>query len=126
MKLALIVAAGGAMGAVGRYYVGVAAAALMGIGYPWGTLTVNVLGSFTAGVLVEFMALVWHGTPELQALLIVGFLGGFTTFSAFSVETILMMERGDIGAAVIYALVTVALSVGAMAAGLHATRGVLT
>jgi len=126
MKLALIVATGGALGAVGRYYVGVAAAALIGAGYPWGTLTVNVLGCFTAGVLIETMALVWHGTTELQALLIVGFLGGFTTFSAFSVETILMMERGDIGAAVLYVLVTVALSVGAMAAGLHAMRGVLT
>jgi len=126
MKLALIVAAGGAVGAFGRYYVGVAAAALLGMGFPWGTLAVNVLGCFAAGVLVEGMALAWHGTPELRGFLIVGILGGFTTFSAFSIETMLMIERGAWGQAGLYALGSAVLTVAAIAAGLHLTRGLLT
>ena len=79
-------AAGGALGASARYLLGRASGRLFGFGFPWGTLTVNVLGCFLMGVLIEAMALRWPVHNELRAFLTVGVLGGFTTFSAFSAD----------------------------------------
>ena len=83
MKLVLLVAAGGAIGAVGRYLVGVGAVRLLGFGFPWGTLIVNVLGSLLMGLLIEFIALRLSASNEVRTFLATGVLGSFTTFSAF-------------------------------------------
>ena len=125
MKLLLAIAIGGAAGALGRHFVGVAASAWLGHGYPWGTLVVNILGSFAMGVLIEFMALSWSPSPELRALLTVGFLGAFTTFSTFSLDAATLYERGAQMSAALYVLASVALSIAGLFAGMRIMRAVL-
>ncbi len=121
----LAVAAGGAFGAVARYLVMVQVGHWLGTGFPFATLTVNVVGSFILGVLVELMALAWSPTPELRALVVVGVLGAFTTFSTFSMDVVLHMERGEIGLALTYVVASVVLCVVAFFAGLHLVRAAL-
>jgi len=127
MQLQLIaaVAAGGALGAVGRHLVAAQVTAWTGIGFPFGTLTVNVLGSFAMGLLVELGALAWSPSPELRAFIAVGFLGAFTTFSTFSMETVLLYERGALALCALYVAVSVVLSVGAFFAALALVRAAL-
>lgn len=125
MKTLLFVAIGGAVGASGRYAVGMLATHFAPSGYPWGTFAVNVAGSFALGVLAALMALTWSPSPELRAFLVVGLLGGFTTFSAFSLDVVLLAERGRLGLAAIYLVGTVIMSVGGLFAGLRLTRMVL-
>ena len=122
MQMILAVAAGGALGAVGRYVVAAQALRLMGPNFPWGTLTVNVVGSLVMGILVELMALRINLSPEMRAFLVVGVLGGFTTFSAFSLDVSLLLERNMLGQAFLYAVASVILSVGALFVGLALTR----
>ncbi|UPT61053.1 MAG: fluoride efflux transporter CrcB [Hyphomonadaceae bacterium JAD_PAG50586_4] len=105
----LLVALGGALGSVARYGVGFAAARWFGLGFPWGTLTVNVIGGLAMGVLA---ARVGPGQEDLRLLLGVGILGGFTTFSAFSLETVRLMEQGP-APAMLYVLASLIVSVGA-------------
>lgn len=125
MKMILAIAAGGALGAVGRYLVMIQAGHWFGTGFPFGTLAVNVIGSFALGVLAELMALAWSPPQELRALLVVGVLGAFTTFSTFSLDVALQVERGTLGISALYILVSVVASIGALFAGLHAVRAVL-
>jgi CrcB protein len=122
MKTMLFVAAGGALGASARYLVGVASGRLIGFGFPWGTLTVNVLGCFLMGLLIEVMALRWTVGNELRAFLTVGVLGGFTTFSAFSADFALLYERDAYVSAGLYLLASVGLSIAALFAGLAIVR----
>lgn len=117
------VALGGAIGACGRYLTGVAAVRLMGHGYPWGTLAVNVIGSFAMGVLVVVLA--QFNATRFAPLLMTGILGGFTTFSAFSLDAAALFERGQYGMAGAYVVGSVVLSLGAIALGLVVARGVL-
>ena len=130
MMTVLAVAAGGAIGAAGRYVLAGWAerllSAWLGGGIPYGTLAVNVIGSFLLGVLVELLALSLSVSPELRGLLVVGVLGGFTTFSAFSLDTVLLLERGELGRAALYVLLSVCLSVGGLFAGLRLMRLVLS
>lgn len=130
MMTVLAVAAGGAIGAAGRYALTGWAerllSAWLGGGVPYGTLAVNVIGSFLLGVLVELLALGISVSPELRALLVIGVLGGFTTFSAFSMDTVLLLERGELGRAALYVLLSVGLSVGGLFAGLRLMRLVLS
>ena len=121
----LAVAAGGAFGAVARYLVMVQVGHWLGTGFPFATLTVNVVGSFILGALVELMALAWSPTPELRPLVVVGVLGAFTTFSTFSMDVVLRMERGEIGLALTYVVASVVLCVVAFFAGLHLVRAAL-
>ncbi len=121
----LAVGAGGALGAMARYAVSAQALHMMGPNFPWGTLFVNVLGSFLIGVLVEALALKINITPELRLLLVTGFLGGFTTFSAFSLDAVNMAQRGDLSNAAVYVVASVTLSIGALIVGLVLTRWVL-
>jgi len=125
MSMLVAVALGGGLGALGRYGLGIGALALFGPGYPVGTLAVNVLGGFTMGIIVETGALKLSYGPELRAFLTVGLLGGFTTFSAFSLETALMIERGQWGLAFGYGAASVLLSVGALFAGMALVRAVV-
>ncbi|MGC9418993.1 MAG: fluoride efflux transporter CrcB [Rhodovulum sp.] len=117
------VALGGAIGAVGRYLTGVATIRLIGPGFPWGTLTVNILGSFLMGVLVVVLAK--KGGTHLAPFFMTGLLGGFTTFSAFSLDAMTIYERGQAGLAGAYVLASVLLSLVAIAAGLWVARGLL-
>lgn len=125
MKLVLAIALGGAVGAVGRHYVSVAMTLLMGHGFPWGTIMVNVAGSFLMGVLIETMALVWSPSVEMQALLTVGVLGAFTTFSTFSLDVATLYERGASLQLASYVVASVAVSIFALFAGLRLMRLVL-
>jgi fluoride exporter len=119
----LLVMLGGAIGAGARHLAGRAALAAWGPGYPWGTLIVNLSGGLLMGVLAGTLARIGEGGDHWRLLLGVGVLGGFTTFSAFSLETMVMLERGDWLPALGYILASVAGSVAALAIGLGMTRG---
>lgn len=120
----LYVALGGAIGASLRYLSGVVVLRLLGqIGFPVAVLSVNVIGSCLMGVFVVFAA--QRGLTHWAPFVMTGLLGGFTTFSAFSLETVTLIERGDIGLALLYVVLSVGLSVGGLALGLMAARGVL-
>jgi CrcB protein len=125
MKLILAIAAGGAFGAVSRHYFAAQVSHWLGSGFPWGILTANILGSFLMGVLVETMALAWSPPAELRAFLIVGGLGAFTTFSTFSMDVVLLFERGQTLGAAIYIVSSVSIAVLALVGGMHLMRVVL-
>ncbi len=118
MMHVLLVALGGAVGSLARYGVGVAVARAFGLAFPWGTLIVNVAGGIAMGVLA---ARVGPEDVQLRLLLGVGVLGGFTTFSAFSLETVRLMEHQP-GLAALYVAASLVLSVGACWAGLMLGR----
>lgn len=122
MKGIFLVALGGAIGASGRHLMGIAMLRLMGSGFPWGTLTVNVVGSFAMGAIIELMALKLQVSNEFRLFLATGILGGFTTFSAFSLEVALMIERKQMLVAGAYAGVSVVVSIMALFAGLSTIR----
>jgi len=113
MYMTLSVALGGAIGAVSRYWISGFVCEAVGGAFPWATLTVNVLGCSILGVLIQLMALVWSPSEHLRVFLTVGLLGALTTFSAFSLEAVLMLERGDWLIAMLYILFSAALCVGA-------------
>jgi fluoride exporter len=125
MPMILWVALGGAIGSAARYSVNVACARFCGTAFPWGTLTVNIAGSFLMGVLISAMALKFNTSQEMRAFLTTGILGGFTTFSAFSMDFAVLAERGETVAALAYMTLTVAASLAAIFAGLWLTRTVL-
>jgi CrcB protein len=122
----LYVALGGAIGAVLRYQVGRAMTHWLGpnvvTAFPWATLTVNVLGSFAMGLLAGYFARYGQGGEQARLLLGVGLLGGFTTFSAFSLEMMLLVERGQAAQGFIYAAVSVLAGLSALYAGLIMMR----
>lgn len=118
----LIVAAGGAIGASMRHLVGMAALRWAGPAFPWGTLTVNLAGSFLMGVLIELLARKAGVSPEVRLFAATGVLGGFTTFSAFSLDVVVLWERGALLAAAGYTLVSVVGAVAALFAGLAIVR----
>jgi fluoride exporter len=121
----LIVAVGGAVGSVCRFLTGVFVTRLAGPAFPWGTLTVNVVGSFAIGFLAELVARKLNASMEMRLLIVVGFLGGFTTFSSFSLDTIALIERGATAAALSYVLASVVISLLATFGGLAFGRAVL-
>ena len=127
MTRLLLVALGGAIGATARYGLGVAVARLApNAAWPWGTFAVNAIGGLLMGLLAGWLALRAGANREaVQLFAAVGVLGGFTTFSAFSLETVLMIERRDYAMAGGYALASVLLSVAALFAGLILMRRVL-
>jgi CrcB protein len=118
MMQAVLVALGGAAGALARYGVGLLAARLFGVGFPWGTLAVNILGGLAMGVLA---VRVGPEQEQLRLALGVGVLGGFTTFSTFSLETVRIMEHHP-SMAGIYVAASLALSVGGCWAGMALGR----
>ncbi|MET4102332.1 CrcB protein [Roseovarius sp. MBR-78] len=120
MMMVFQVAVGGALGAVLRLGVTLGMARVAGPGFPMGVLAVNVLGSFLIGVLAVLSF--QRGFDHLNPLLITGVLGGFTTFSTFSLEALTLMERGALGAALAYVGLSVGLSLGAVALGAWSVR----
>ena len=117
----LLIALGGAVGSVFRYVVGGAVQRTSDSGFPLGTMFVNVSGCFLIGVLVrQFLNM--QLSPELRALLIVGFCGGFTTFSTFSAETLGLVEGGEYGRAAGYVVLSVTLCLAATLAGMTTMR----
>ncbi|MEQ9695245.1 fluoride efflux transporter CrcB [Shimia sp. SDUM112013] len=116
------VALGGAAGASLRYLMGLGILRLVGHGFPVAVLSANILGSFLMGVFVVVAA--HRGLTHLSPLVMTGFLGGFTTFSSFSLEAVNLFEKGQVGAAAGYVTLSVAGSVGALLLGIWVTRGI--
>lgn len=124
MNAFLMVGAGGALGAMGRYGVGVLVGRMGVTGFPFATMIVNIVGSLAMGLLVGLLAKLlptWQN--EARLFVAVGLLGGFTTFSAFSLDAIVLMERGQMGQALVYIAVSVVFSILALFAGLLIMRG---
>ena len=122
MKTFLVVFLGAGVGGALRHGVNILTLRLTGEAVAYGTLFVNVAGSLLMGVLIEYLALKGHLAEPWRLLLTTGVLGGFTTFSAFSLDAALIYERGQWMLAAGYVLATVALSVGALFAGLFLVR----
>ncbi|MBU0859700.1 MAG: fluoride efflux transporter CrcB [Alphaproteobacteria bacterium] len=118
MQTILAIAAGGALGAVLRHGVN----SLFAGPFPWGIMLCNVAGSFAMGVLIALFANVWDVPPAVKAFMTVGLLGGFTTFSTFSMDAVLLWERGAIAQAAFYTLGSVTLSIAGLVAGLMMVR----
>jgi CrcB protein len=120
----LYVAAGGAIGAVLRYALGDLLTRMIGHGFPWGTLMINILGSFLMGAVVAS----WSKMPSLPQegylFLAVGILGGFTTFSAFSLETVRLWEQGNAAACFIYVMSSVLVSILALICAMWWVRSI--
>jgi CrcB protein len=124
MQSYLLVFLGAGIGGALRHGVNVSAARFFGAGFPWGTLGVNVIGGVAMGVLAGWLALrageTW--TQSARLILATGILGGFTTFSAFSLDAVVLWQRGDAGAAIAYVLASVVLSIAGLLAGLFVVR----
>jgi len=123
MRLLLLAAAGGALGAGARHMVNVAFGRLLGPSFPWQTIFVNVVGSLAMGLLIASLALRFSGSIDTRTFLTTGVLGGFTTFSAFSLDFANLVERGNWGLALGYAGGSVVLSITALFVGLWIGRG---
>ncbi|MBY9064406.1 fluoride efflux transporter CrcB [Sphingomonas yunnanensis] len=121
MNSLFLVMAGGAVGTAGRYLTGRAMTAALGPDWPWGTLTVNLVGGLLMGLLVGALART-GGSDQWRLLLGVGVLGGFTTFSAFALDAATMIERGAALGALGYVLVSVVGAIAAVFAGLALVR----
>jgi CrcB protein len=121
MPSLILVMLGGAIGAGARHLVGAAFLVRLGPGFPWGTLAVNLAGGLAMGLLAGWLSRA-GGTEQARLFLGVGILGGFTTFSAFSLETWLLIERGQPGPAAAYVLASVIGSLALLLAGLFVTR----
>ncbi|BDI60393.1 fluoride efflux transporter CrcB [Qipengyuania nanhaisediminis] len=121
----LAVALGGAAGAVLRYHAGLAAARIAGpaSAFPWGTLAVNVIGSIAMGALMGWLARHGEGHETLRLALGVGLLGGFTTFSAFSAELVVMLQRGQVLVAVGYGAISIAAGMAGLLIAFAALEG---
>jgi CrcB protein len=118
----LQVALGGAIGASMRYMTNMTAIRIMGTNFPWGTMTVNIVGSFAMGVL--FVVLEAKDTTRLSPFLLTGVLGGFTTFSAFSLDAIALIEEGRLAMAGLYVAGSFGLSLLAIIVGIALARGI--
>lgn len=118
----IAIALGGALGAISRYLVVGLVTDYMGKSFPFGTMTVNITGSFFIGMLYVLVVQKLHLAPELKAILVVGFLGSFTTFSTFSLETFSLIEKGHFTQAGIYLVSSVVLGLLAVWAGITAGK----
>jgi len=124
MNMVFAIAVGGAIGAVTRHGVNIGASHFLGAGFPWGTLIVNILGSFIMGALIAAFAHIGQPSQEIKAFLTVGLLGAMTTFSTFSLDTITLFERGEMTAMAAYLFSSVFLSIMGLLAGLFLVRTV--
>lgn len=125
MYMVLAIASGGAIGAVLRHFVGSAILHFGGSSFPWGTLSVNVLGSFIMGSLIAYFAHTGNPSPEVRGFLTVGLLGAFTTFSTFSLDVATLWERGASLAAMGYIMASIIVSIMALFAGMAIIRQII-
>ena len=124
MTAYLLVFLGGGIGAALRHGTNLLGARLLGIQFPFGTLTVNIVGSLLMGLLAGYFAFRGEASQHLRLFLTTGILGGYTTFSAFSLDAVLLWERHQPGLAALYVLASVVLSIAALMAGLMLVRHV--
>ncbi|XUY28092.1 fluoride efflux transporter CrcB [Agrobacterium sp. rho-8.1] len=117
-----LVAAGGAIGSIARYLVGVWSVRLAGPNFPWGTITVNIVGAFLIGLMVEVVARRFDASAEMRVFIVTGVIGGFTTWSSFTLDAVTLFERGDMGQAALYLAGSLTLSFAAIFAGLALGR----
>jgi CrcB protein len=125
MLATVLVFIGGGIGSILRHGVNQAAARLLGSGFPYGTLTVNIVGSFIMGVLAGYFAFKSEASQPWRLLLTTGILGGFTTFSTFSLDVALLYERRDLGMAVLYVVASVGVALAGLFAGLFIIRNLI-
>ena len=118
----LIVFLGGGIGAALRHGVNLNVARLLGTGFPSATLLINITGSLVMGLAAGYFAFKGDASQHWRLFLTTGILGGYTTFSAFSLDAALLYERGELGAAALYVLLSVAVSIGGLFAGLAIVR----
>ena len=121
MGVVLAVGVGGGLGALARYYIA-GWVQPAGVAFNWGILVVNITGGLLMGLIVEASALRLNLSPELRSFLTVGILGGYTTFSTFSLDSALLLQKGQYGLAAAYVLGSVVLSILALFAGLWIVR----
>jgi fluoride exporter len=124
LGILLAVAVGGAIGSLLRYFTAGAIQSAASSGFPWGIFMVNISGGFAMGIIVELAALKLSMSPELRAFLTIGILGGYTTFSTFSLDSVLLIERGSYVSAAIYIAGSAILSILALFAGLWLVRSI--
>jgi CrcB protein len=125
MALTLWIALGGAIGAALRHALNIGIAKVVGSDFPWHTMFINISGSFVMGLLISLMALRWNVSNELRAFLTTGILGGYTTFSAFSLDFALLVERKTYALAGAYALGSVVPSLVAIFAGMALAKALV-
>ena len=118
----LIVFIGGGIGATLRHGVNLASARLLGTAFPYATLTENVTGSLVMGLITGYFAFSGDASQYWRLFLTTGVLGGYTTFSAFSLDTVLLYERGEFWLAATYVMASVVFSIGGLFAGLSLVR----
>lgn len=118
----LIVAVGGALGAALRHLCNGLALRFVGAGFPWGTMAINIAGSFAMGLFIELLGRRFNASNELRLFVATGILGGFTTFSAFSLDFAVLWERGAMAPALGYALASVVGAILALFLGLWLAR----
>lgn len=126
MNAILSIALGGALGAVARHGVNAGVTAMFGVKFPLGIMVANILGSFILGFLVTAFALYWDVHHLLKTMMVVGFLGAFTTFSTFSLDSVAMFERGDVAAGLFYIAGSVTFSITALYVGMALARSFAT
>ncbi len=125
MQAFLMVAGGSALGGALRHGVNLTAVRLLGAQFPYGTVTVNIVGSFLMGVFAAYFALKGDASAAWRLFLTTGVMGGFTTFSAYSLDTAVLYERGQLGMALGYACGSVVMSIAALFAGLALGRATM-
>lgn len=123
MNILLAIFVGGGVGSLARHFSNLAARGLFGEAFPYGTLFVNILGSFLIGIIMAMAALKANISAPMQALLVTGFLGGFTTFSAFSFDVYKLADTGQVVAAAAYVAASVFLSLLAVFGGAYLVKG---
>lgn len=118
----VLVFVGGGLGATLRHVINMTCARCMGAAFPWGTFIINITGSTVMGLIAGYLAYKGEASQPWRLFLMTGILGGYTTFSAFSLDTAVLYERGDLGLALTYVLGSVVLSIAGLFAGLALVR----
>ena len=118
----LLVFVGGGLGATLRHVINIFCARCIGTGFPWGTFIINISGSTVMGLIAGYLALKGETSQPWRLFLMTGILGGYTTFSAFSLDTAVLYERGELGLAAAYIIGSVVLSIAGLFAGLALVR----
>ena len=122
MRSAIAIFIGAGLGGVARHYFNVLAVGLFGTAFPWRIFAINVIGSVAMGVIVEWLALRGSAPQDLRLFFTTGILGGFTTFSTFSLDAAVLYERGQLGIALVYVVASVVVAIGGLFLGMYAVR----